>query len=213
MLTLTKVCRRCKVIKPVTEFYVRSGVQNPIEAGHYNSECKSCLKERSKVTGTVHPTMPRVLSECLAIDALKANGIACLPGKAVHAADVDVVAWGHVKIEVKYAKLEFNRAEDNFSFVTTPKQQQRGFLAHIVMLICDYGDRLTYHLFDATDEVFYINGHVKSGFIFTPGQMEQLKHQRTRVKLTQPIMDAHENCWNLVWKYVKQISEDLKTGA
>lgn len=212
MSTLMKMCRRCKIEKTWDEFYIRSGHTVATEEGHLNSECKSCIKERSKSTGTIHPTVPRANTELIAIEMLNKNGIACLPGKAVHASDVDVVAWGHVRIEVKYANLEWHRGRMSFSFVTTPKQVERGFLADIVMLICDYGDKRTYHLFDATHEVFYIYGRVKTGFVFTPGQMEQVKHMNNRVKLTQPIMDAHENNWSLVWKYVKKISYALKRG-
>lgn len=213
MITLSKICVRCKSDKPLTEFYVRSGVDEPTDPGHYNSECKACLKERNKTQKHLGHHVPRAQTEIIAMNILRANGIACLPGKAVRVADVDVVAWGHVYIEVKYARLEFRYSTHSFVFGATLKQMQRGFLAHIVMLICDYGDRMTYHFFEADHEVFYIDGRVKHGFEFTPGQMEQIKHKDTRVKLTQPIMDEHENCYNLIWKYVRQISEDLKRGA
>lgn len=203
MDTVTKPCCGCKLDKPLTEFYTRSGVHNPTEPGHYVSECKVCMKRRSKHS-TLNPYEPRVLTEQLAIEKLLDIGIFALPGKAIAAADVDVVAWGCVWIEVKYARLEFQRGVKKFKFNTTPKQQQRGFLADLVMLICDYGeDDLTYHLFEANHPVFYMDegSRVKSGFTFTPDAMEAKKHGDNRVVMTQPMMDEAQDRWDMIGKY------------
>lgn len=203
MDTVTKPCRGCKANKTLDQFYIRSGVSNPTEPGHYVSECKSCMKVRSKNNGTLDPYEPRVLTEQLAIERLLDVGIFALPGKAISASDVDVVAWGCVWIEVKYARYEFKRGVKKFTFNTTPKQQQRGFLADLVMLICDYGDELTYHLFDANNPVFYMDqgSRVKSGFTFTPGAMEAKKHGDNRVVMTQPMMDDAQDRWDLIGQY------------
>lgn len=203
MDTVTKPCCGCKLDKPLTDFYVRSGVTNPSEPGHYVSECKLCMKRRSKKNGRLDPYEPRVLTEQLAIERLLDVGIFALPGKAISAAEVDVVAWGCVWIEVKYARYESHRGVMKFKFDTTPKQQQRGFLADLVMLICDYGEELTYHLFEANHPVFYMdNGsRVKSGFTFTPGAMEAKKHGDNRVVMTQPMMDSAQDRWDLIGQY------------
>lgn len=145
---LSKACARCKSVKSFDEFYLRPAYKNfdnpPTLPGHTVSECKACMKERG--TKRIHPTVPRAKTEQLAIDYLKQRGIWAAPGKSVHAADVDVVAFGCVWIEVKYAKLE----RGFFKFNSTPTQMKRGYRAHIVMVICDYGDEKTYHLFRAT---------------------------------------------------------------
>lgn len=201
MDTLTKPCRGCKVEKILGDFYPRSGVDNPTEPGHYVSECKVCMKRRSKTNGNLDPYEPRVLTEQLAIERLLDVGIFALPGKAIAASDVDVVAWGCVWIEVKYARLEFQRGVRKFKFNTTPKQQQRGFLADIVMLICDYGEELTYHLFEVNHPVFYMHNRIKSGFTFTPGALEAKKHGDNRVVMTQPMMDEMQDRWDLIGQY------------
>ncbi len=201
MTTLTKACTRCKVTKALHEYYVRSGCEFPTESGHYVSECKDCLRQRSKTALPLNPYEPRTLTERLAIERLLDAGIAALPGKAIAAANVDVVCWGCVWVEIKYARYERDHHTHKFTFETTPKQQQRGFLADVVMLICDYGDRMTYHLFEAAHPVFYIKGRVKSGFTFTPGAMEAKKHGNNRVVMTQPLMDEAEDDWGLIERY------------
>lgn len=208
--TISKPCARCKKPKPLSDYYVRSGVENPTDPGHYNSECKECLKSRGKDKGNVHPTVPRAETEIYAIDKLKSVGIPALPGKAVHAADVDVVAFGCVWIEIKYAKLKRHRGQESFVFSSTKRQTQRGYLAHLVMLICDYEDHKTFHLFRSNHEAFYIYGRVKIGFVFTPGQVEQIKHMENRVKLVQPIMDDAQDRFDLVWRVLLEQSEALK---
>lgn len=212
MLNLTKVCRRCKMVKPITEFYVRSGITTPEHEGHYNSECKDCVKDRSRTVGSIHPTVPRQLSEQLGLAELLRQGISSLPGKAVFGSHVDIVCWGCVLVEIKYSRLESHAGQYSFRFSSTPRQVQRGFLAHVVMLICDYDSHQTYHLFKSNYEAFYINGHLKTSFFFTPGQSEQLKHQDTRLKLLQPAMDESENRFELIEEYRVRISEALRRG-
>jgi hypothetical protein len=156
--------------------------------------------------------MPREHSEQLAINRLKQHGIHALPGKAVSAADVDVVAFGCVWIEVKYGRLNYQRVAEKFTFNNTVKQQREGYKGHLVMLICDYGDdRLTYHLFDAKSEVFFMQGRMKSGFTFTPGAMEAKKHGNNRVVMTQPMMDAARDDTRLIWRVLHEYHKMYKT--
>lgn len=211
MLTLTKTCRRCKSVQPITEFYVRSGITTPEHEGHYNSECKTCMRERSQNIGTIHPTVPRQLSEQLGLNALLEHGISALPGKAVSGSHVDLVCWGCVYLEVKYSRLEFQGGQFSFKFSSTPRQVQRGFLAHLVMLICDYDNRQTFHVFRANHEAFYINGHIKTAFLFTPGQTEQIKHVETRIKLLQQTMDEAQDRWDLIEEKRLEIQQQLLT--
>jgi hypothetical protein len=160
------------------------------------------MKERSRITGVTDPYQPRVLSETLAIEQLLDVGIFAVPGKAISAKWVDVVAWGCVWIEVKYARLEFQRGVKKFKFATSKQQMARGFLADLVMLICDYGeDDLTYHLFEAKHPVFYMGERVKSGFTFTPDAMEAKKHGDNRVVMTQPMMDEARDRWDYIGQY------------
>jgi hypothetical protein len=200
-----KTCKRCNAIKHISEFYTRSGRPN-----EYLGECKACYKERGRNRVTVRKDTPMVGSEILAINALNHNGIHALPGKALQYAHVDVIAFGCVRIEVKYAKLDRTHHREKYTFQTTPRQGQRGLLADVVMLICDDGDTPTFHLFRPDDEVFFIKGRLKTGFTFTPGAMAAEKHGNNRVVMTQPMMDAARNRWSLVWSALKAQSDALK---
>lgn len=197
----SKPCANCKVDKSLSDFYVRSGIDNPSEPGHYVSECKVCMKARSKDGRSFHPYQPRTASEKVAIDWLLVHQVSALPGKAISASNVDVVAWGCVWIEIKLARLASECGVMKYKFDTTPKQQERGFLADVVMLICDNHGQMTFHLFEANDPVFYIHDRVKTGFTFTPGAEKARKHSNNRVVMTQPMMDEAEDRYELIEAY------------
>ena len=210
-LSLSKPCNNCKVPKPFSEFYVRSGIDNPTEPGHYLTECKDCMKGRNKKRAPLSPLVPHTPSEVLAMDYLRSHGVVTYPGKALRFAHVDVVAWGCVGIEVKYARLEQRGPADEFQFVTTKAQQRDGFRGHAVMLICDDGTgTLTHHLFDVRDPVFYIKGRVKTGFTFRPDRTTALKHGNNRVVMLQSMMDAALDNLALIEAKRLEISAQMK---
>jgi len=204
-ITLIKKCRGCKLPKlcsPIaadSAFYCVSGVTNPTRLGHYLSECKDCMKARSVVSNRLPKAESRVLSENLAIEKLKREGIWAQTGKGSSAPDVDVTAWGCVWIEVKLARLLTHRGNQSFKFTTTPKQQQRGFLADIVMLICQWNERLfTYHLFAADDQIFYTKNRIKTGFTYTPLRKYSIGKERIQTPLTKEMMNSAQNCFELI---------------
>lgn len=155
------------------------------------------MRARAAAKTPIPAGTPRAQSECLAIAYLHGKHIPCLPGKAYQVADVDILAWGCVRIEVKYSTIRhYNHC---FTFGLTQRQRQRGLLADVVLLICDYGDRQTFHLLEPDDPVFYFkDGRRKGGFTFTPGQMQQKKHAQNRITLTQPRMDEAQDRIDLI---------------
>jgi hypothetical protein len=154
------------------------------------------------------------IGEQFLIDYLNKRGIYSTPGKAVYAADVDVVAWGCVWIEVKHSKLAlWGGKEYRFMFKASPMQSKRGFLAQIVVLICDYIDNQTYHFFDAQHPVFYKDGKVKSGLVFVPGLLKPRKIHQGNTVMTQGMMDAALDSVSLVEDYRLRISESIKRTA
>ena len=201
----SKACTRCKQVKPFTDFYTRSG--NP----HLLcSECKACMMQRSMTRIPVSAQTSLVPSETLAIEVLKRNGIHAMPGKALSYKDVDVIAFGCVRVEVKYAKLNRTKHRESYTFRTTPRQAQRGYLADVVLLICDDGDEPTFHVFKSDDPVFMIKGRIKKGFVYSTGNKYQFRHAPNRVVMTQPMMDAARDRWSLIWNKLKEISEGLR---
>lgn len=211
---VSKPCTRCKQEKPLTEFYIRNpnnrNGQRPALPSDYISECKTCMRERGRHQQRITPSKSRVESENLAIEYLRSKGIYATPGKASKLTWVDVAAWGAIGIEVKHAK--YDELSRRFTFVTTPRQQSQGFRAHLVMLMCEYPDRITYHLFPADHPVFYINGRMKTGLVFSVKQSAGSKHSGNRVVMTQALMDEYENRINLIWALVADTSEALSAG-
>lgn len=217
MDTVLKKCNRCKVEKPFSEFYPRSGYTKPDNlptvSGHYIGDCKACMKDRSKTQVRLPKTIPRAATEIIGIDILKKAGIPTLPGKAVHAADVDLVCYGSVWVECKYSRLVRQNSEDAFKFDMTPKQQKGGFRADLVMLICDYPDgERTAHLFDAKHPVFYMQGRVKSGLVYTVGLQQQRKHFANRTVMTEPMMNEAKDAFYLIKNRLFAIELELKRG-
>jgi hypothetical protein len=211
METIYKICVRCGDRKSTDNFYTRSGCKNPTKSGHYISECKDCMKQRSTNYVPLPASTPRTVSEILAIDYLTSMGIPTLPGKAVSASWVDVVAFGCVRIEVKYSRLRFSHGAEQFRFTSTPMQMKRGYLGDLIMLICEYpDDRRTFHIFKSDHPVFYIHGHIKTGFTFTPGAMVAKKHGDTRIVMTQPLMDETEDNLSLIYDALNMFSEHLR---
>jgi len=168
------------------------------------------MRQRASKQQRITPDKARVEGENLAIEYLRSKGIYATPGKTSQLAWVDVAAWGAVGIEVKHAKYDV--LSRRFTFTTTPRQRSQGFSAHLVMLICEYSDRMTYHLFPVNHSVFYIDGRMKSGIVFSLKQSAGSKHSGSRVVMTQALMDEYENRVDLIWALVMQISEKLTLG-
>lgn len=210
--TNCKIPQVCSADKDESAYYVRSGITEPTEVGHFMSECKTCMRIRSSEKTDLRLTSEesRVLTENLAIKRLKQEGIWAQTGKASEAPDVDVNAWGCVWIEVKHSRLLIRRGKKEFMFVMTPKQMKRGFLADIILLICEWQpDEYTYHLLRSDDPVFYIDGRVKSGLTYRPGRVKALKHGNNRVVMTSGMMDEAQDYWGLVEEIRRDMSRRL----
>jgi hypothetical protein len=170
------------------------------------------MKKRNENKSPLGIEESRVYTENLAIKRLKEASIWAQTGKSSGAPDVDVTAMGSVWIEVKHSYLEWRRGSQMFKFDTTPKQQQRGFLADIVMLICEWDPgRYTYHIFRSDDEVFYMKGRVKTAFTVVPGRTHALKHGNNRVVMTQGMMDSAQNNWGLIEVVYREYAVKLPT--
>lgn len=216
----SKSCRGCGIVKDYADFYVRSTFGTPekpaVMDGHFNTECKDCLRERGNNQIRLPPWESQVKSEQLAINYLMSKGIWATTGKMTSAPDVDIAIFGMIWCEVKHARLDNKGSRGDFTFVTTPSQQARGFLGHVVMLICEYPDgRFTHHIFNASDPVFYRDeGRLKSGFVFRPGKMEVSKKGRGyEHQLTQPIMDAAQDNVSIIIEWVTKLRHLLASGV
>lgn len=199
--TETKICSACGETLPITSFYKRASVKK----ASYVSECKSCMKQRSQSNHLrrLPADVPRVASEVLALEYLRGAGIPSAPGKAFRLADVDIVAWGCVWVEVKYSVLR-PAPRPRFQFAATHLQGQRGYLAHVIMLICDYGDKQSYHLFPSDHAIFYRefadgNRKVKTAVCYIPESGGSTKRGApSAIVPTDALMKQHENNLDLI---------------
>lgn len=195
-----KPCNNCGQVRPYSAFYVRSGYGTPekpaIMDGHFISECKSCMKKRTFDQERLPPWESRVKSEQYAIDYLMAHGIWATTGKMTNAPDVDIAARGMVWVEAKYAELGQRGRTENFVFSLSATQIERGFLAHIVMLICEWPGERTFHLFNWNAPYFYHdNGQIKTSITYTPDEYRKSNAgTRSNCPLTDEVMyNAQDN--------------------
>lgn len=216
-----KPCNRCHQVKPFTEYYVRptfGTLDNPaVELGHFVSECKSCMKERAKTDFRLPAWESRVPTEQIAIDYLRSKGIWTTTGKMTHAPDVDLACLGAVWVEAKHSRAKRRGYTQTFTFMMTPSQQQRGFLAHVVMLICEYPDgRLTHHLLPADHPVFYKDDGktMKSAVTYTVGKRKASTRGRGyKHQITQQNMDEWLDNTSLIWNWMARITSALVAGV
>lgn len=149
-----------------------------------------------------------------AIEYLQSKAIPVFWGGLLHKSCVDVVAYGCIGIDVKFARLELDRGVHKFTFKFAPSQQVRGLYSQVVMLICDWPDnRLTFHLFDTSDPVFYMRERLKSGLTYTPGAIEAKKHGNNRVVMMQSMMDSARDNIELIEQYLAQYRAEIANGA
>lgn len=147
------------------------------------------------------------------INALMSNGIYAATGSECNAPYVDIVTMGAVWIEVLTA-LQGSERGQAFQFVSTPRQRELGYMAHVLMLECVWDSgAVTYHLFDAIAPPFYIDGRVKTSVVYRPGKLEpSITGRGNQWQLTQPVMDAAQDDYNLVWTWLAHIRQALLKG-
>jgi|GEM_PF-6933178 len=186
-------------MKRPDEFYTRSGMPHLRQ-----SYCIECFKKRSAEQNLVPRHISTVESERKLIEHLATFGIPALPGKALAHAYADVVAWGCVLLEVKAAQLV-----GRFHFGFTPVQQILGLRGHLLVLVCDYGDKETFHCFDAKDARFYHpSGMLKTGTTYTPNR----KNAGKTAVFTPDGMQESEDKWELIEDQRQRVRLSLLRG-
>lgn len=199
--TNERECSKCHAVKLLSEFYPRPG-------GKYvTSECKECMKARSRNQVAVDKKVALVPSEAGVIVELHKRGIPALPGKALHQQWADVIAFGCVLIEVKSSLLN-HRGTFNFAF--TASQRSGKLRGDLVVLVCKHDDgENTFHVFTANEPFLYgEDGKLKMAVSWTPARGRQ---GRPSV-VTDGMMEAARNRWSLVDDYLARIQQRLMDG-
>lgn len=156
-----KTCSHCHQVKPITQFYA-----HPSAFDGHQPYCASCSVEfnqtRRMEIGVVDRSVARHKGEVLLIEYLRNHNIYAAPGKCSEWKWVDVIAWGCVRIEVKYSR----NLQQRFSFTFSNKQRKNGLQVDVLALICDDGSAASYHFFSAKDPE--LSG-IKTSLAFTRG--------------------------------------------
>lgn len=187
----TKVCQTCNQELPdsPTHFYKRGD-------GALNKTCKTCYKAQ-RANNKKPPKTAVHTGEVLAIEKLLQNAIFATSGKSTsYGKWIDVVAWGCVKIEVKYSTITTNGLWQ-FTFTSTRNQNTQH--PDLIMLI---GERETgerhYYLFPENHPVFFNeHGKRKKGIGYNPNPVFHMDDLPYAV-LTEDLLKSHENAWHFI---------------
>lgn len=191
-------------VLPITEFYGHKSAKNGIEG-----VCKICKldyariwRENKRAKGRIwDKTIPTIESEADVIRELRSHGIFAAPGKLGEHFHLDIVAWGCVRIDAK--RSQFNGR--SFTFPLGRKDEEYWYLTDLIILVCIWPDEhSTYHVFPADHSIFTINGKHKSGVCYTPSNLRRQKHPY-RVSITDELMEAHRDRWDLVEEYRQKV--------
>lgn len=199
-----KACNTCKQIKSLNEYY-RHGK-------YYMGECKECAKARTRS----HPRWDRrqssIESEMSVLSQLNRMGIPALPGKTLSHQYADIIAHGCLQIEVKSSRNYGNDIHSEFQFAFTPKQRRDGIRGDLIVLVCRWIDKYTYHVFPTLHPAFFL----PTGERKTAVGWHKNKHpagRKSDTALTDDLMEMAQDNWALVEQYRQKIVERLKAGA
>lgn len=197
-----KVCKRCGIEKPLTEFYTHS------QGRFHLGECKACRKTHPQKPHNRHAaTVP---SEINLIAKLRGMGIPAIPGKLLGQKYADVIAWGCVLLEAKASPPHGSQDNPQFIFKFTYKQSEEGIRGDLVVLICNHSDYDTYYVLPADTPGFYrIDGKVKLSLCWTLNS-----HGSGRPPaLTDDQMYQAQDAWYLIEQRRLEISKVLIAGG
>lgn len=200
---LEKPCKKCGETKPLTDFYTHVSTKD----GHLNT-CKVCHLNRMKH----YPAVPREISgnpgEAIAVQKMKSLGIFAMSGKMSRWIYQDVIAWGAVRVECKKAIIRNGKYMFKFD-----SQARNGTNSHLILLMCDDGYDISFHLFPSDHPVFFKRDGVrrKTGVQYEPFA----KHRKLdgRYTLTPEIMVAHKDNWGLIEQKRQLIIQELIDGT
>lgn len=211
MDSVTKVCRNnnCKhggMPQSINNFYKRSGT-----SGHV-SECKDCMKMRGNNYQKLPRGVSKVESENIALRYLASQGIVARPGKNCGMPDTDITAWDCVGIEVKLGVWSHSGRQKVCSFTITPKQQNRGILAHLIMMMIPRSGEYTYHIVPASHPIFFKDGKRKLAWTYVEDRHEAQKHGDRYVVFTEDIAEESQNAVHLIENMRHFIAACMRNG-
>lgn len=198
----TRTCTKCQVSKPATLDYFYKGRTN---GDRLTSWCKDCMKALSK-TQTYTPKSLKVpnVGEAKAIAYLRGHGIPASGGKHIDTVTwLDVLAWGCVRIEVKYSKTN-KQGLWSWMMYSVNDKEITGTLPHLILFIGEdvRTDEAKFYFFDANHPILFNEetGKRKVNVTYNYQSPDGLHHD---------VFKRHENALALVETFRLQISQSL----
>lgn len=189
----TKSCITCNTEKPLTEFYTYTSNKKIMPL------CKTCHRARNKKYQPLPSDRCGVAHQNEFIDILLSRGIYASPGKSSEYAHADVVAWGCVRIEVKFGESTNRHNPHTWKFRFTEKQANGGMVADLIAFMCPngIGKGYTCYLIEPTCSELYRDGKFKP--VLTVNIGTHRKPSRFgRGSLTQELLSAHLENWRAI---------------
>lgn len=192
-----KQCRICNGTFPATPEYFYQ--HEPAKDG-LHGQCKACTKARAKTYEHEPKGRP---NEVLLVNYLLKNGVFADVGARLKAYKfADVVAWGCVKIEMKYSWSH----EEKHKFQFTPRQLKlNGAGVDVICLATDGTGEIEYHFFDAKDPFFYKGGKLKPSFSYIP----YAHHRKGKEVLLPEVMDKARDNVSVIECYRLQVVSQM----
>lgn len=195
---MNQICKVCKIEKSLEADFYANGNQ----LGR-DTTCKKCRQKqqaerRAKRTSYRAPNNPHELAF---IEACKAQGIHAQPTADFRNYKFsDVIAWGCVRIEVKYPQIYGNN--DTHKWVFSAKQAKERIPVDLIVLISEFKGVTCYHIFDPLHPVFFGKDNKRRTAI-TYTDNSGINHKQYEklygvTPMTESTMRTHENNWYMV---------------
>lgn len=198
----TKTCSVCGVEKPLSDYYIWTSNKK------YMAQCKKCHQTRSKKYSPLPADRCGNEHQNALIDILRSRGIYASPGKSSEYAYSDVVAWGCVRIEVKFGESLGSSNPSIWKFRFTERQTNGGLVADLIALMCPAGSGKGYtcYLIDPSCPELYRGGRFRPTFTINLGTHRKNRTDG-RLPLSSELLNTHRDNWQVIEQKRLEIAE------
>jgi hypothetical protein len=198
----------CKIEKDLHgDFYANS------TAVGRDSTCKDCRKKQKYERTQANKGNPRKHNrhEQDFITACHERGIFAIQASEVNYKFCDVVAWGCVRIEVKYPDIINDGNMYQWRF--TRNQARKRLPTDIIVLVTEHLGETKYHFFNPLHPVFFNPDQTrKIGLSYTV-EREKDYHTEYGVVMTHDTLNMHKDAWQTIENVRLEKAKKLKQQA
>jgi hypothetical protein len=204
---MNQICKACNVEKDMhSEFYKR------------DATCKKCRKaqQAARLENRKTYVAPNNPHENAFIEACKAQGIHAQPTADFRNYKYsDVIAWGCVRIEVKYPQIYGDN--DTHKWVFSQKQARERIPVDLIVLISEFNGVTSYHIFDPLHPTFFSKNKRRRYALTYTHESGMNREERNALygvtSLSETIMRTHQDNWYMIETVRLDKSRILKRQA